>query len=87
MIYVTRLSPSPPPPTTTLVGCAVCSSGYGGGVANSCHQCSDGFKGAMYFVSSVAGVMILTFGVLVVVFLVRDWTQGLTAVATPLRVQ
>lgn len=52
--------------------CAVCSSGYGRGVANACHLCTASFKGGMYFVLAVAALLTLFVAVLLAVYLVRQ---------------
>lgn len=55
----------------SLLDCAVCSSGYGRGVANACHLCTATFKGWMYFVLAVATLITIVVAVLLAVFLVR----------------
>lgn len=55
-----------------LADCAVCSSGYGRGVANECHRCTETFKGGMYFVAAVALLLTVVVGALLAVFLVRS---------------
>ncbi|CAM9140361.1 unnamed protein product [Ectocarpus sp. 12 AP-2014] len=50
--------------------CAVCSSGYGRGVANACHLCTASFKGGMYFVLAVVALLTLFVAALLAVYLV-----------------
>ncbi|CAM9117899.1 unnamed protein product, partial [Laminaria digitata] len=49
---------------------SVCSSGYGRGAANQCHQCTAGFKGVILFMLSVAALLTLVVMALLVVYLV-----------------
>eukprot|EP00752_Nemacystus_decipiens_P010943 g9725.t1 len=60
--------------------CAVCSSGYGGGVANACHECSSDFKAGMYFVIATVSLLVLALAALLAVYLVG----GTDAVSTTL---
>lgn len=68
--------PPRPPAPTSLPHCAlskvcsVCSSGYGSGAANQCHECTDDFKGVIFFVLSVAVLVALVVLALLGVFLV-----------------
>eukprot|EP00903_Cladosiphon_okamuranus_P009052 g8654.t1 len=39
--------------------CAVCSSGFAGGIANGCHECSEAFRAGMYFLAAVAAALSL----------------------------
>eukprot|EP00904_Undaria_pinnatifida_P010819 jgi/Undpi1/6868/HiC_scaffold_21.g09344.m1 len=43
------------------VVCSVCAAGYGRGAANQCHECTEDFKGGMFFVLSLA--VLLAIGV------------------------
>lgn len=52
--------------------CAACSTGYGKDVANGCHKCSDSFKGGMYFVLAVVGLLTIFVVTLLTVYLVRN---------------
>lgn len=57
-----------------IADCAVCASGYGGGVANECHLCTAGFKGGMYFLLALATLLTIGVGFLLAVYLVsEDW--------------
>lgn len=60
------LPPSPP----RVSDCAVCSEGYGRGVANACHKCTASIKNGMYFILAVSGLLTLIVGVLLAVYLV-----------------
>ncbi len=52
--------------------CAVCSSGYGAGVANSCHRCSSSVKSGTYFVAATTSLLALALGALLAVYLVSE---------------
>jgi len=69
------------PDTSERVGvrmpvCAVCSSGYGGGVGNSCHQCSPDFKAGMYVVFVIVFLLVVALAALLAVYLVSGLIQG-----------
>ena len=55
--------------------CAVCAPGYGGGVVNACHECTDGFKTGAYIVVSFASILVLVVAALLSVYLVSgvEW--------------
>lgn len=63
---------NPPHPDRLMTVCAVCSSGYGSGTANDCHECTDSFKGGMYFLVVVVVLLALTVAYLIAVYLVRQ---------------
>ena len=74
----------------SLKVCSVCSSGYGSGAANQCHECSEGFKGGMFFLLSVALVLALAVVALLAVYLVRAaplvcWVGGWVFCEPPTR--
>lgn len=50
--------------------CAVCSTGYGRGVANTCHRCTAEFKAGMYFVLVVVVIFTLVVVALLAIYLV-----------------
>lgn len=50
--------------------CAVCAEGYGRGVANACHECTESFKGGMYFVMALAMLLTIIVGTLLAIYLV-----------------
>lgn len=52
--------------------CAICSPGYGTGVANSCHRCSSGIMSGMYFVVAAASLLVLALAALLAVYLVSE---------------
>lgn len=58
------------PPSPRNVVCGVCSAGYGRGAAHTCHECTQEFKGAMYFILAVASVLIVIAIVLLGIYLV-----------------
>lgn len=60
--------------TALVSDCAVCSEGYGRGVANECHICTAEFEAGMYFVLSIAIVVTLAFGTLLAIYLVGTCT-------------
>ena len=67
----------PPPPALHVMPkyseCAVCTSGYGRGVATECHRCTPGFKAGMYFAIVIASFCSLVVMTLLVVYLVSKW--------------
>lgn len=50
--------------------CGVCSAGYGRGAAHTCHECTQEFKGAMYFILALVAVLIVIAIVLLGIYLV-----------------
>eukprot|EP00752_Nemacystus_decipiens_P007772 g6941.t1 len=50
--------------------CAVCASGYAGGVGSACHECTDSFKAGAYFVAFFVLILAVVVAALQSVYLV-----------------
>lgn len=48
----------------------MCASGYGGGVANTCHVCTSSLKTGMYFAFAVVSLFMIVLAALLAVYLV-----------------
>lgn len=56
--------------------CAVCSSGFAGGISNGCHECSEAFRAGMYFLAAVGAAVSLVFAWFLFRYLVRREVWG-----------
>lgn len=59
-------------PRFAATDCAVCAAGYGRGVANECHECTEGVKAWMYSLLVMAAVFTVVFGILIAIYLVSS---------------
>lgn len=66
-----------------LPDCAVCSSGYSGGISNGCHHCSEAFKAGMFFLATVGFLMALAFLWVLFCYLVSSAFESLNIVRSP----